>query len=88
MPAAIKDLLAIVKAPIPDTNAGLVLESRRFMREEGIPGRVWFKNWYVATDENSGYATWVLPGFRKAIEDADQKAFDEAVGVYADILRR
>ncbi len=88
MPAAIKDLLAIVKAPIPETNAELVLESRRFMREEGIPGRVWFKNWYVATDENSGYATWVLPGFRKAIEDADQKAFDEAVGVYADILRR
>lgn len=88
--AAIEELLKAVAGSTAGaalTNDERVRETRRFMRDAGVPGRRWFKNWYVATDENSGYATWVLPGFRKAAEDEDAKAFAEAARVYLEMWR-
>jgi N-acetylated-alpha-linked acidic dipeptidase len=88
--AAIEELLQVVRTTAVDTamtNEERVRETRRFMSEAGVPGRRWFRNWYVATDENSGYATWVLPGFRKAAEDEDAKAFAEAARVYLEMWR-
>ena len=45
----------------------MVLE-RTWMHESGLPGRPWYKSLYMAPDVNSGYATWPLPGLRRAIE--------------------
>jgi N-acetylated-alpha-linked acidic dipeptidase len=44
---------------------------RMWMRDEGIPGRPWFRNLYSATHRHSGYATASWPMLREAIEDAD-----------------
>lgn len=71
---------------LAELNAQLLTFSRIWIRDAGIPGRAWFKNWYVATDADSGYDNWILPGFRKAIDEKDQAAFDAAVTVYAEIL--
>ncbi|MEZ6017915.1 MAG: M20/M25/M40 family metallo-hydrolase [Planctomycetota bacterium] len=46
---------------------------RAWLDEAGLPGRPWFRNLYVAPDETSGYASWPLPGLRKALNDGDAK---------------
>lgn len=89
-PVVLDDVLTIIGAKAgdaPTDNTNLMLATRRWMRDEGIPGRSWFKNWYVSTDADSGYANWMMPGIRKAIDEKDQTAFDAAARVYADILR-
>ncbi len=52
-------------------NAQLLSLDRAWMDESGLPGRPWFKNLYAAPDEDSGYASWILPGLHKAIADKD-----------------
>jgi len=47
---------------------------RTWLDEAGLPGRPWFKNLYVAPDETSGYASWTLPGLRKAVIAGDPLA--------------
>ncbi len=42
---------------------------RAWIRGEGIRNRPWFRNLYAATDPHSGYAAWVLPGLRGAVEE-------------------
>lgn len=52
---------------------------RAWLDEAGLPGRPWFRNLYVAPDETSGYASWTLPGLRKAVLDRDaaQRVIEE-----------
>lgn len=50
----------------------------RWLVEGGVPGRPWYRNWYVATDETSGYANWLLPAARLAIESGDRTGLDAA----------
>jgi N-acetylated-alpha-linked acidic dipeptidase len=47
---------------------------RAWLDEAGLPGRTWFKNLYVAPDETSGYASWTLPGLRRAVLSGDSAA--------------
>ena len=63
-----------------------MLADRAWMHEPGLPGRPWFKNLYVATDEDSGYAAWMLPMLRHAIERGDAAALDAASRVYVDVF--
>lgn len=74
------------RAAVRDANEAVMKTTRLWLRDSGVPGRPWFHNFFVATDESSGYADWVLPGLRRAVETRDQRAFDEAVRVYDDIL--
>ncbi len=69
-------------------NQQAMTSSRRWLPGPGIPGRPWFRNWYVSTDENSGYANWILPGIRRAIETRDPAALSEALKVYREIAGR
>jgi hypothetical protein len=69
-------------------NASLMRLSRMWMEADGIPGRPWFKNWYVSNDEDSGYANWMLPGLRKPIQDGDVAGAVRSVEVYRRILER
>lgn len=62
--------------------------NRRWLVEEGIPGRPWFRNWYVSTDETSGYANWMLPGLRKAIEDGDRALLDASIAKMVELIER
>ena len=69
-------------------NAERLTLSRRFFVQAGLPGRAWFRNWFVANDQYSGYATWTLPAFRRAIENSNPGEFREAAGVYRTLIDR
>lgn len=69
-------------------NALLVEADRAWLSEEGIPGRPWFKSLYAATDEDSGYAAWILPALRWGVEHKDKRAVERAAERYAGVLAR
>lgn len=60
----------------------------RWLIDDGLPGRPWYRNAFIATDETSGYANWLLPALRKAIEDGDRAALDAAADQLTDLVRR
>jgi N-acetylated-alpha-linked acidic dipeptidase len=76
----------------PDNSAAiteLVLQlDRGWYRPEGLPGRPWFRSLLAATDEDSGYAAWMLPALRRAVEHRDRIALDEAVALYLGVFDR
>jgi N-acetylated-alpha-linked acidic dipeptidase len=45
----------------------------------GLEGRPWFRNTLAASDRDSGYAAWVLPGLQAALADQDPAATDRAL---------
>jgi N-acetylated-alpha-linked acidic dipeptidase len=48
---------------------GLLLSiDRAWLDDSGLPGREWYKSLYAAPDEDSGYASWILPGLCRAVE--------------------
>ena len=57
----------------------MMLVDRAWRDDAGLPGRPWFRNVYVATDEHSGYAAWAFPLIRRAIEERDANALAEAL---------
>jgi len=69
-------------------NAVLRGLERRWWHEDGLPGRPWFRNLYCATDVDSGYAAWVLPEVRGAIEDGDAAAAEHGMGRLAGVFQR
>lgn len=64
----------------------LMLTDRAWLHEPGLPGRPWFKNLYVSTDEDSGYAAWMLPMLRHAIERGDASALEAAADLYIKVF--
>jgi N-acetylated-alpha-linked acidic dipeptidase len=80
----------------PETLAGINREilsiDRAWLSDPGIPGRPWFRNLYAANDEDSGYASWMLPVLRHAVEHKDPVAARAAAELYArlfaDLLQR
>jgi len=56
----------------------LLAADRAWLSNEGLVGRPWYKNLYAAPDRDSGYAPWMLPGLRAAIESKDAAALDAA----------
>lgn len=60
----------------------------RWLINDGLPERPWYRNAFIATDETSGYANWLLPALRKAIEDADRAALDAAADQLTHLVRR
>jgi N-acetylated-alpha-linked acidic dipeptidase len=55
-----------------EINRLLIDADRAWLSEDGIPGRPWFRSLYAASDEDSGYASWILPGLRWSIEHKDK----------------
>lgn len=66
----------------------LLLADRAWMSETGLVGRPWYKNLYAAPDRDSGYAPWMLPGMRAAIETKDATAIESAADEYVRALDR
>lgn len=60
----------------------------RWLSDDGLPGRPWFRNWYVATDETAGYATWVLPALRKAIEAGSREEVERAAARLVEMVEQ
>lgn len=51
---------------------------RAWRDDDGLPDRPWYRNLYVAPDENSGYAAWAFPALRRAVERNDASEFAAA----------
>lgn len=69
---------------------GLLLKADRAWHEpKGLPGRPWYCNLYGAPDRDSGYAAWMLPLLRAAVEEKDRRAVEAAeeryLKVFADL---
>ncbi len=61
-----------------DINRALMSDRRFWLHEQGLPQRPWYRNIFAATDPNSGYAAWMLPGMRYCIEGLDKAGLEEA----------
>ncbi|MCZ6836172.1 MAG: M28 family peptidase [Planctomycetota bacterium] len=59
-----------------------------WLSDEGLPERPWYRNLYAATDPYSGYAAWMLPALRYAIEAKDEVLVREQIDQYRIALRR
>jgi N-acetylated-alpha-linked acidic dipeptidase len=88
----------LAKGSIPERdlfrlNERLRLAERAWADPAGLPGRPFFRNQYVATDEDSGYASWPLPAARRGLErrdpdeiDAGERRIVAAFGRIQDVL--
>lgn len=59
---------------------------RAWIDEKGLPGRPWFRNTLVSTDEDSGYASWVLPLLHHALKNRDIRKWRAALETYGGVL--
>lgn len=50
-------------------NRKLIQLERSFLHDEGLPFSPWLKSLYASSDPYSGYASWMLPAYRYAIEE-------------------
>ena len=67
-------------------NQALIDLDRAWVLDRGLAGRPWFRNFFVSTDEDSGYASWVLPGLRKAIESREMVSLAREADVYQRVV--
>jgi N-acetylated-alpha-linked acidic dipeptidase len=56
------------EAQLRAANALIMQIDRAWLDEAGLPDRPWYKSLYAAPDEDSGYASWILPGLCRAVE--------------------
>ena len=69
-------------------NRALMAFDRAWVDDEGLPGRPWYRNTFAATDEDSGYAAWVLPLFHHALKHGDAARWRKAIERYERVLDR
>jgi len=72
-------------------NRKLIQIERSFLHSEGLPFSPWLKSLYASSDPYSGYASWMLPAYRYAIEEEmlDDEAFmNDLHDAHRDALER
>lgn len=78
---------AVPVSRLAQVNTLLLWLDRFWLDEGGLVDRPWFKNLYAANDEDSGYASWMLPALRAAIERHDGALLAASLRAYEDRLR-
>jgi N-acetylated-alpha-linked acidic dipeptidase len=68
-------------------NRILLRLERGWLVQGGLPERPWFRNLFAATDPDSGYAPWMLPGLRWAVERKRAREIDEMSARYVTAYR-
>lgn len=71
-----------------EVNRALLEAERVWVSGPAPAKRAWYRNRFVASDRYSGYASWVLPQVRGAIEDGDQALLEAEVRRLAVCLER
>ncbi len=69
-----------------DVNEMLYTTERLLTREEGLPGRSWYKHHIYAPGFYTGYGVKTLPGVREAIEQRDYTMVGEQIEIVAGVL--
>jgi N-acetylated-alpha-linked acidic dipeptidase len=72
-------------------NRKLIQLERSFLHSEGLPFSPWLKSLYASSDPYSGYASWMLPAYRFAIEEDrldDETFMEELHQAHRDAFER
>jgi N-acetylated-alpha-linked acidic dipeptidase len=83
-------LAAVATGRVPrlaEINEVLLGLERAWFCGDGLPGRPWYRNLYAASDEDSGYSAWMLPGLRHFVERGDTAAFRATESLYQTALK-
>ncbi len=64
----------------------LVKADRAWYEPRGLPGREWYCNLYGSPDRDSGYAAWMLPLLREAIERKERRPIESAEDRYLRVF--
>lgn len=75
-------------ADLEAVNRALIALDRGWVDEQGLAARPWFRNLYAANDEDSGYASWMLPALREALERGGRETFAAAAERYVRACAR
>jgi len=73
---------------VDEVNRMVLAADRAWIDPEGMPERPWYRNLFAAPDQDSGYAAWMLPALRYAIDRQDEAAFDDAIDAYDGVFDR
>lgn len=68
-------------------NTELRTLEQTWLAPQGLPGRPWYASLYGAPDPYSGYAAWVFPALRLAVEERDATAAAEATAQLVEVYR-
>ena len=60
---------SISSSVLEEINQELIQLERSFLHEDGLPFSPWLRSLYASSDPYSGYASWMLPAYRYAIEE-------------------
>jgi N-acetylated-alpha-linked acidic dipeptidase len=80
------DAIANDAATAAGFNALLSSSERLLTREEGLPGRTWFKHFIYAPGYYTGYGVKTIPGVREAIEERHYDKVDAEIVIAAEVL--
>jgi N-acetylated-alpha-linked acidic dipeptidase len=75
------------KASAATLNLMLAQNEQQLTREEGLPGRSWFKHEIYAPGQYTGYEAKTLPAVREALELKRWKQAEEAILVVSKVLQ-
>jgi N-acetylated-alpha-linked acidic dipeptidase len=73
-------------ARIADLNRKLIATERALTRDEGLPGRPWYRHQVYAPGFYTGYGVKTLPGVREAIEERRWDEAREQIARLAEVL--
>ena len=79
-------LESLSKAQRISINQQLIQLERTMTREEGLPGRPWFRHHIYAPGYYTGYGVKTLPGVREAIEQREWEEVETQVNLLAEVL--
>jgi N-acetylated-alpha-linked acidic dipeptidase len=71
---------------LKELNAKLIATERALTRDEGLPGRPWYRHQVYAPGFYTGYGVKTLPGVREAIEERRWDEAREQVARLAEVL--
>jgi N-acetylated-alpha-linked acidic dipeptidase len=77
---------ALASASLAEVNRLLIESERKFITEEGLPHRKWYRHQLYAPGFYTGYAAKTMPYVRESIEQKEWKQADEGVVVVAHCL--
>ncbi len=69
-------------------NRLLYTSERLLTREEGLPGRPWYRHYIYAPGFYTGYGVKTIPGVREAIEEREYSEVEGQIEIAAEVLER
>jgi N-acetylated-alpha-linked acidic dipeptidase len=77
---------ALASASLTEVNLLLMESERKFITQQGLPNRPWYRHQLYAPGFYTGYAAKTMPAVRESIEQKQWKQADEGIVVVAHCL--